>query len=347
MVLDEGEQAREEVGAAEEGAREGRGAAEGEVVAAAAAGHAAVDEVLLGVQARVERGVEDGLEERDVAARVSEVGGMLTSRTPGIRRDREAAERRARAGAGSPRGSTSRARSRRTASTAATRSKKSAAEASGGRKTWTAPSRASTQRAVRTGARGRGRGGETRERIARWSGSPRRGARRGSGGSTGSSTTAEGLAGAERAEGQAEADGAVAGEEEEVAAAEGPALAGPARRRRARAGRTKPTSRPRPLAEHAREAAAILRVVEVGVERVDAGGEVRLVLEEAPRVLEGVEEEGLEAEARGEGRGDAAGVGRTEAPRRLGVERDVAPERPRRRRARTRSSAQRGRLSPG
>ncbi len=95
---------------------------------------------------------------------------------------------------------------------------------------------------------------------------------------------AEGLAGAERAEREAEADGAVPGEEEEVAPAEGPALAGPAAAG-ARDGEHEADLATEALAEDAREAAAILRVVEVGVERVDADGEVLLVLEEAPRVL--------------------------------------------------------------
>ncbi len=83
-------------------------------------------------------------------------------------------------------------------------------------------------------------------------------------------------------------------------------------------------------AEDAGEAAAVLRVVEVGLEGIDADGEVGLVLDEAPRILEGGLQVAAEAEARGDAVGDAAGVaegGAGASNVRGDVARDVAPQR--------------------
>src|SRR4029079_13565863 len=85
---------------------------------------------------------------------------------------------------------------------------------------------------------------------------------------------------------EAQADGAIALEQEEVPAPEDPALARPAcvlpRERHDKADRDDHA----PI-EDPGEAAALLGVVEIGAERVNIDGQRGFVLEKAPRVLEG------------------------------------------------------------
>ena len=67
VMLQKGDQAGEQLGPVHEGALERRGTAEGQVMTAARAGLAPVEQVLFGVQARVQTRVVDGLHQLDVA----------------------------------------------------------------------------------------------------------------------------------------------------------------------------------------------------------------------------------------------------------------------------------------
>jgi hypothetical protein len=91
VVLGEGDEAGEQVGALDEGAVEQRGAAHGDVVAAAAALLAAVEHVLLGVQARGEGAVEDGVDEGGVLGGRGD-GGEVDLEDAGVGGDGEAEE---------------------------------------------------------------------------------------------------------------------------------------------------------------------------------------------------------------------------------------------------------------
>ena len=109
-----------------------------------------------------------------------------------------------------------------------------------------------------------------------------------------------------------------------MAATEGPALTPPAVGG-ASDGEDEADFAAEAASEHAGEAAALFGIVEGGAEGIDVDGEVGFVLKEAPRILEGFEEEVFEPEPRGEGVGDAAGV----VERRAGgadVGRDGRPE---------------------
>ena len=249
VVLREGDQAREQVRPAQEGALQRRGPAEREVVAAAAARHAAVDEVLLGVQARVQRGVEDRLAAAATYSRRLVGRGDVDLEHAGVGRDRHAAEdgrgrgrvaleheRRCRARCGRRR---SRRRSERKSSARGERREEDEERAVA---TSTAERGADGRGERRDRAVGSGHG--QRLLLAAWRRRPRavRGAGRGD--RRAPRRPSSGHAGAEGLEGEAQADGAVARDEEEVAPPEGPALAHPGAAR-AREGRTKPASRRR------------------------------------------------------------------------------------------------------
>ncbi len=91
MVLREGDQAREQARVLDEGALQRSGAAQRQVVAAAAARLAPVEQVLLGVEAGVQRGVEDPLDQRGVGG--EGIGGReVHLKDAGIGREREAQE---------------------------------------------------------------------------------------------------------------------------------------------------------------------------------------------------------------------------------------------------------------